>query len=197
MVRQISGIDGRVTVGFQVPDRRTPLVGFLGADDFRQIHALQTRETARCGDGRFLGNVVAGQDATVLRAFFAQDAGQATGVDTGDGNNVVGLQVIRQGQGVPPVARHQRQIADDQAGRPDTVGLGVFRRGAGVADVRVSQGNDLLGVGRIGKDFLIAGHCGVEHHLTNGLAVGSNGFAAKNAAISKGEYGWLSQEDLP
>ncbi|MOA29482.1 hypothetical protein D3C78_1504980 [compost metagenome] len=63
--------------------------------------------------------------------------------------------------------------------------------------MRVSQGNDLLGVGRIGKDFLIAGHCGVEHHLTNGLTVGSNGFAAKNAAISKGEYGWLSQEDLP
>ncbi|MNG23442.1 hypothetical protein D3C84_1080470 [compost metagenome] len=63
--------------------------------------------------------------------------------------------------------------------------------------MRISQGNDLLGVGRIGKDFLIAGHGGVEHHLTNGLTVGSNGFAAKNAAISKGEYGWLSQEDLP
>ena len=49
----------------------------------------------------------------------------------------------------------------------------------------------------IGKDFLIAGHCGVKNDLTNGLTVGSNGFAAKNAAISKGEYGLLSQEDLP
>jgi hypothetical protein len=63
--------------------------------------------------------------------------------------------------------------------------------------VRIGKGNDLLGVGRISKDFLIAGHGGVEHHLSNGLTVGSNGFAAKNAAISKGEYGWLSQEDLP
>ncbi|GAA0250547.1 hypothetical protein GCM10009086_02790 [Pseudomonas rhodesiae] len=61
----------------------------------------------------------------------------------------------------------------------------------------IGQGNDLLGVGRIGKDFLIAGHGSVKHYLSNGLTVGSNGFAAKNAAISKGEYGWLSQEDLP
>jgi hypothetical protein len=29
------------------------------------------------------------------------------------------------------------------------------------------------------------------------LTVGSNSITAKNAAISKGEYGWLSQEDLP
>jgi hypothetical protein len=63
--------------------------------------------------------------------------------------------------------------------------------------VRISQGNDLLGVGRIGKDLLITGHGGVEHHLSNGLTVGSNGITAKNAAISKGEYGWLTQEDLP
>ena len=77
--------------------------------------------------------------------------------------------------------------------RSDSASSGVVP----VLPIWVSQGNDLLGIGRIGKDFLIACHCGVEHHLTNGLTVGSNGFAAKNAAISKGEYGWLCQEDLP
>ncbi|MCY1466197.1 hypothetical protein D9M71_844590 [compost metagenome] len=63
--------------------------------------------------------------------------------------------------------------------------------------MRIGQGDDLLGVGRIGKDFLVAGHGGVEHHLTNGLTVGTDGFTAKNAAVGKCEYGWLSQEDLP
>ncbi|GLR39445.1 hypothetical protein GCM10011247_48440 [Pseudomonas plecoglossicida] len=63
--------------------------------------------------------------------------------------------------------------------------------------MRVGQGNDLLRVGRVCKDFLVAGHSGVEYHLTNGLTVGTNGFTAKNTAVGKGEYGWLCQEDLP
>jgi hypothetical protein len=57
--------------------------------------------------------------------------------------------------------------------------------------------HDLLAVGRVCQHLLVAGHGSVKHYLSNGLTVGSNGFAAKNAAISKGEYGWLSQEDLP
>jgi hypothetical protein len=28
------------------------------------------------------------------------------------------------------------------------------------------------------------------------MAIGPNGFAAKNAAVGKREYGWLNQEDL-
>ncbi len=107
------------------------------------------------------------------------------------------LQVLIQRLLVTPVAGDQRQVANDQAGGPHAVGFGVFRRGAGVADMRVGQGDDLLGIGRIGEDFLIAGHGSVEHHLTNGMAIGTNGFAAENAAVSECEYGWLSQEDLP
>jgi hypothetical protein len=29
------------------------------------------------------------------------------------------------------------------------------------------------------------------------MAICTDGLAVKNAAISKGEYGWLTQEDLP
>ena len=197
MVRQLAGFDGRVTVGSQVPDAGAPLVGFFGADDFRQIHALQAREAAGRCDGSFFRNVVARHDATVLRAFLTQDARQAASVDTGDGHNIVGFQVVGQGHGVAPVASNQRQITDYQTCGPDTIRLGVFRGSTGVANMRVSQGHDLLSVGRIRQDLLVASHCGVKHHLTNGLTVGPNGFAAKNAAISEGEYGLLSQEDLP
>ncbi|MNO86422.1 hypothetical protein D3C76_778180 [compost metagenome] len=197
MVRQVGSFDGRVAVGFQLPHAGAPLVAFLGGNDLGQVHALQAREGAGSGDGGFFADVVTGEDATVLSALFTQDSGQATGVDAGDGDDVVGLEVLRQRLGVTPVAGQQRQVTDDQAGRPDTVRLGVFRGGTGVADVRIGQGNDLLGVGRVCKDFLVAGHSGVEHHLTNGLTVGTDGFTAKNTAVGKGEYGWLCQEDLP
>jgi hypothetical protein len=58
----------------------------------------------------------------------------------------------------------------------------------------------LLGIGRIGEDFLIASHGGVENHLSNSLAIGTDGLAAKNAAIGKSQdgrfKGWLTQENL-
>ncbi|MNE71568.1 hypothetical protein D3C80_1674540 [compost metagenome] len=63
--------------------------------------------------------------------------------------------------------------------------------------MRIGQGDDLLAVGRIGENFLIAGHGGIEYHLADALPVGTDGFTAENAAVGKREYGWLSQEDLP
>ncbi|MCY1292362.1 hypothetical protein D9M70_415830 [compost metagenome] len=197
MVFQVGGGDFRMAVGFQVPHAGAPLVALGGADHLGQVHAFQAGEAARQLQGLFLGGVVAGEDAAVLRALLAQDAGQPAGIDAGDGDGAVFLQVVGQRLLVAPVAGDQRQVADDQAGGPHLLGFGVFRGGAGVADVRVGQGDDLLGVGRIGKDFLIAGHGGVEHHFANGMAIGTDGLAAKDAAVSKGEYGWLSQEDLP
>ncbi|MCY1433135.1 hypothetical protein D9M71_491560 [compost metagenome] len=197
VVRQVSSVDGRVAVGFQLPHTGAPLVTFLGGDDLGQVHALQAREATGSGDGRFFADVVTRQNAAVLGALFTQDSGQATGVDAGDGNDIVGLEVLRQRLGVTPVAGQQRQVTDDQASRPDAVRLGIFRGSTGVADVRVGQGNDLLRVGRVCKDFLVAGHSGVEYHLTNGLTVGTDSFTAENTAVGKGEYGWLSQEDLP
>ena len=78
-----------MTVGLQVPDRGAPLVLLLGADDFRQVHALEAREALGSSDGGLFGDVVAGHDAAVLCAFLPQDAGQAAGVDTGDRHDVV------------------------------------------------------------------------------------------------------------
>ena len=77
----------------------------------------------------------------------------------------------------------QRQIADHQTRRPDAIRFDVLGVGAGVADVRIRQRDDLPGVGRIGENFLIAGHRGVEHHFTNGLPVDAYRGAAKHTAV--------------
>ena len=51
----------------------------------------------------------------------------------------------------------------------------------------IGQGDDLSGVGGVGEDLLIAGHGGVENHLTYGLTLNTNGRPAKQAAVLKGE----------
>jgi hypothetical protein len=46
-------------------------------------------------------------------------------------------------------------------------GFDVFGVGADVADMGKREGDDLAGIGRVGHDFLIAGHRGVEADLAD------------------------------
>ncbi len=74
----------------------------------------------------------------------------------------------------PPVAFIQGQIANNQAGRVDLLTFEIFAVGAGITDMGISQRNYLAGIGRIGKNFLIPGHRGIENHLTNSPAFGTD-----------------------
>ena len=49
-----------------------------------------------------------------------------------------------------------RQIADDEARRVHGARLEILGGGAGVADVRIGEGDDLPAVGGIGEDLLVA-----------------------------------------
>ena len=64
---------------------------------------------------------------------------------------------------------------------------GILGVGAHIADMRVSQGDQLAGVGRIGKNFLITGDGGVEHHFTDGMAGRANCAAGKDSPVSQGK----------
>ena len=70
--------------------------------------------------------------------------------------------------------------------RPDACtcrGLHVLGIRAGIADVRISERDDLATVGRIREDLLVAGHRGVEDDFTDGLAVGTHRGALEYGAI--------------
>ena len=82
-----------------------------------------------------------------------------------------------------------RQILDDQTGRIIGTRLEVFGIATGIADVRIGQRDDLAAIGRIGKNFLIAGHRGVENDFTTGDAVGADGLALENRPVGEGEDG--------
>ena len=97
-----------------------------------------------------------------MRALAAQQAGELTGVDVGDGDGVLAHQVLRQRFRLAEVAGQQWQIFDDEACGVDLVSFDVLCVDPVIADVRVRQGDDLLAVAGVSEDFLVAGDGGVE-----------------------------------
>jgi hypothetical protein len=171
----------------QFPFALCPRVGFGAAYFPGQIHSGQSGETARrCERCRL---VRAGGDATVLRALGAQDARQLACIDPGDRHHVVGFEIVRQRLRVAPVAHRQRQIADHQPAGEYPARLHIFGIHPDVADVRIGQCDDLLAVGRVGEDFLIAGHRGIEYHLADAAAGSTDGNAPEYRAIGKHKNG--------
>ena len=147
----------------QFPFAFGPFVSFCAGNFFCQVFA---DHAAECGN-QFLcffnRSVRTGQDCTALRAFFTQQGGQAAGIDIGDGDGFVAYQIVVQAFGCAEVAVQERQVADNQTGDVNAAAFFIFGVGTGVADVWIGKGNDLFAVGRVGQDFLIAGHGSVEH----------------------------------
>jgi hypothetical protein len=167
-----------------------PGVGLRGGDHLGQIHAFQAREGPRRSECGFdIGCGRTGDDAAVLRTLLAQDARQAAGVDLGDADDAVLVQVVRQRHRGAPLVAVSGGAAHDQPGGMHGGRFDVVVVAAGVADVRIGQGDDLAAVGRIGEDFLIAGHRRVEHDFAGGDAIGADRDAMKQAAVRKGQQG--------
>ena len=80
------------------------------------------------------------------------------------------------------------QVANDEAGGVDRGGLEVLGIRAGVADVRIGERDDLPAVGRVGENFLIARHGGVEHHFAGRIAFGADRAAVEDGAVLERQY---------
>src|SRR5437764_437135 len=70
----------------------------------------------------------------------------------------------------------------------DLCGFQVLRGGAGVADVRAGERDDLTGVGRIGENFLVTGEGGIENNFACGVALRSDRLAAEDRPIGQREH---------
>ena len=81
----------------QRPGTLHPGIRLSDADHLGQIHAFQAGEVAGCSDGVIGIGALARHDAAVLCAFLTQDTGEATGVDVGDADHTVLLQIISEG----------------------------------------------------------------------------------------------------
>ena len=132
-------------------------------------------------DGLLVRFEALGVDDAVHDAFAAQLAGQTAGVDAGETDDLLRLEVLVERYLAAPVRRIFAHLAHDKAGNPAFAGLVIVKVDAVVADERVGHGNDLTVVGRVGQDLLIAGHAGVEYDLTDALS-----FVADCGALEQG-----------
>ncbi|OPZ06765.1 MAG: hypothetical protein BWZ09_00132 [Alphaproteobacteria bacterium ADurb.BinA305] len=165
-----------------------PGVGLRGGDHLGQIHAFQAREGPRRSECGF--DIGCGRDdAAVLRTLLAQDARQAAGVDLGDADDAVLVQVVRQRHRGAPLVAVSGGAAHDQPGGMHGGRFDVVVVAAGVADVRIGQGDDLAAIARVGQDFLIPRHRGVEHHLADRAANRADTLAVEDGSIGERKKG--------
>jgi hypothetical protein len=179
----------RLAVAVQLPGAGAEGIGLGTGHDLGEVGTLKSGAAARRLQGFLLAEAPAGHDAAVLGALVAQDAGEAPGVDPGDGDHPMGFEIGAEILRGAEIRRRAWHLAQDQPGDVHLARLGVLGVGAHIADVRVGQGDDLLPVGGIGEDLLIAGHRRVEDHLAGRLPADANGNAFENRAISECEQG--------
>ena len=108
-------------------------------------------------------------------AVLTQHLGQFAGVDAGDAVDFFALEPIGETFHCIPVAVLLTVVTDDDGGGIDFVTLHEVSQTFGghaegghpvVSDQGIGQSHQLPGVGWVGETFRIAGHGGVEHHLS-------------------------------
>ncbi len=189
---------GRHVAAPQLPFALVPGDDVAPAHFFGQIHAGQAGEGARQGER--LGHVRrlahrGRDDGACLRTAIAQDAGEAARVDAGDRHHPFVAQSLGQSAAHAEVARQKRHVAHHQPGGHHPVGFEVFVVDADVADVRIGERDDLPGITRVGENFLIARHRGVEHHLTDGVTGRTDALAVEHRSVGKDEDRGIERHD--
>src|SRR5579862_2353737 len=116
---------------------------------------------------------------------------QRTRVDTFDADDTRRFEVITQRLFRTPIRRARQVFFDDEALDVDARGFGVLAIDADVADLRIGHAHDLPLVGRIGENFLVAGHRRVEDDLADRLANRAESVTAKSAPIGKRQYSFM------
>jgi hypothetical protein len=69
----------------------------------------------------------------------------------------------------------------------------VVEVGADVADMRISEANDLAGIAGIAENFLVAGETGVKNNFAAAARAGARGAPVKNSPVLERENGRASR----
>ena len=130
-------------------------------------------------------SLVARNNATAHRTFFANQTSESAGIYVGNGDGILFKPETRSGLAAAPIAESLRGLADHQTRRPYLIGFEVFGINPGVAYLRVGEGDNLTPVRWVCEDFLVTGHRRIEYHLPHRGATDANGASAKDATILK------------
>ena len=132
-------------------------------------------------------------DDRVRHAVLANEGSERAGVEAVKADNAPALQPCIEIALGPVIGRtRDRRMNDDAAhsgARREIACLDILVIGTGISDVRKGEGDDLAGVGRIGEDFLITRHRGVETKFAHGGARGAEPKPLEHHAVRQNEEG--------
>ena len=176
-----------------LPRRLVPGEALAGGDHRYQVHAFEAGPLARF----FLEAVqielaaLRMGDHRVGHALAADQRGQRAGVDAAQAHDAADLQpLIEMARGAIVRRIGDRRAQDDTARarrRRHVHRLDIFVVGADIADMREGEGDQLSGVGRVGEDFLVPRHRGVEADFADGVAFGAKTETFEHGAVGKDE----------
>ena len=126
-------------------------------------------------------------ERAVLCAGGAQQAGQAPRIDAGDADEAALLEPAFEMLHRTPIGWLGDVGAQHEPERRRRACLQVVVVGSDIADMGKGEGDDLPGVGRIGQNFLVAAHCGVEADLAHSFALRAEAPAMKDRSVGERE----------
>ena len=177
----------------EAPRSFRPLIDIPGSDHAGQILALHARKSPGSFQCGMLITFSARHQAAALGALVPENSGQRARIYIADRDDPVTRKVFRQTLFTAPVAQQHRKITDDQPGGHGCAGFFISGGAAGIADMRECEGHQLPGIRRVGENFLVTGHRGVEHHFTAGLTFCADAAAMKDGSVFQRQNRFLRQ----
>ena len=185
-----AGVGGGLGPGrkSQFDGRFFPAIGLGAGDVAGEFLAGHAGELLGFEDELVAGSAVGGDNAA-KGANIANVAYEGARVNVPDDGNLVTVEIKLSGFGGAPVGGELRKFADDKRFDVRMGRFFVLEIGTDIADVRVSEADDLAGVAGVGENFLVAREAGIENDFTAAAGDGASGAAIKNAAIFESESG--------
>ena len=131
---------------------------------------------------------IGGREHALHRPVDAHPADQGPGVDAFQGHDAVAGQVFVQLAFGAEVAHPAARLANDEAGQVRLAAFHVFGVDPVIADLGIGHGDDLAAVARVGEDFLVAGHGGIEADFAVDFADGAEGLSGEDRAVFQGKF---------
>jgi hypothetical protein len=165
-----------------------PAVGLFAGDVAGEFLAGHQWNLFRFMNQLVGGGAIGGYNSA-KRANVANVTDKRARIDIPDGGNFVAIQIELSGFGGAPVRRDLRKLSHNQGFDVGTRCFFIVKICADIADVRISEANNLPGIAGIGENFLITGEAGIENDFAATARDGASRAAAKYAPVFQSESG--------
>ena len=146
------------------------------------VLSVEADPFARLGHCVFLAQRRRDAEKGLPVAVLAEVQRERARVDAVDAGDAVLAEIFVEAFFAAPVA-WLGQVAYHQSGQKKPPGLDVLGVDSVVADFGCREGDELSGVGGVGKNLLVARHPGVEHDLAERVLLRAERYAVKHRSV--------------